>query len=149
MSRPVLCAALSFCLLLSGISFGAEQIMILPGDTGTSRPAVQSQTGSSAYEQGDLLFYGRISTLPPSGSMGVWTVAGRQIEVTDQTRLDDKGFSFRAGAQVRVIGVESQGRLTAKSITVLTFWAKASPREPPKTVKSCENTVTVRPSIVP
>ena len=35
------------------------------------------------------------------------------------------------------------------SITLTIFSAKASPSDPPKTVKSCENTNTRRPSIVP
>ena len=37
----------------------------------------------------------------------------------------------------------------ARSITLWIFSAKTSPSAPPKTVKSCENRQTRRPSIVP
>ena len=39
--------------------------------------------------------------------------------------------------------------LAARSITLHIFSLITSPSEPPKTVKSCENTHTRRPSIVP
>ena len=39
--------------------------------------------------------------------------------------------------------------LRARSISLWIFSAKTSPRAPPKTVKSCENTNTLRPSTVP
>ena len=38
---------------------------------------------------------------------------------------------------------------TARSITLQTFSAKTSESVPPKTVKSCEKTKTLRPKIVP
>ncbi len=37
----------------------------------------------------------------------------------------------------------------ARSITLTIFSPKTSPREPPKTVKSCAKTQTCRPSTVP
>ena len=37
----------------------------------------------------------------------------------------------------------------ARSISLTIFSPKTSPREPPKTVKSCANTQTCRPSTVP
>ena len=42
-----------------------------------------------------------------------------------------------------------QRKRIARSITFTIFSAKASPSEPPKTVKSWENTNTRRPSMVP
>ena len=42
-----------------------------------------------------------------------------------------------------------QPKRMAMSMTFTIFSAKASPREPPNTVKSCENTNTRRPSTVP
>ena len=39
--------------------------------------------------------------------------------------------------------------LMARSITLMIFSPKTSPSEPPKTVKSWENTQTWRPSMVP
>ena len=45
--------------------------------------------------------------------------------------------------------ITGQPNLSARSITLQIFSAKASERVPPKTVKSCEKTKTRRPKIVP
>ena len=49
-----------------------------------------------------------------------------------------------------VVDARSIGQpvLTARSITLQIFSANTSPSEPPKTVKSCEKTKTLRPSTV-
>ena len=48
-----------------------------------------------------------------------------------------------------LIPMTGQRYRSAMSITLTIFSAKASPSEPPKTVKSCEKTKTRRPSMVP
>ena len=48
-----------------------------------------------------------------------------------------------------LIPMTGQPILAARSMTLHIFSAMTSPREPPKTVKSCEKTHTRRPSIVP
>jgi hypothetical protein len=45
--------------------------------------------------------------------------------------------------------ISGQPNLSARSITLQIFSAKASESVPPKTVKSCEKTKTRRPKIVP
>ena len=45
--------------------------------------------------------------------------------------------------------ITGQPYLTARSITLQIFSANTSLSEPPKTVKSCEKTKTLRPKIVP
>jgi hypothetical protein len=45
--------------------------------------------------------------------------------------------------------ITGQPTFAARSITLTIFSPITSPSEPPKTVKSCENTQTGRPSIVP
>jgi hypothetical protein len=45
--------------------------------------------------------------------------------------------------------ITGQPYFRAMSITLQTFSAKTSEREPPKTVKSCEKTKTLRPKISP
>ena len=45
--------------------------------------------------------------------------------------------------------ITGQPILAARSMSLHIFSAITSPSEPPKTVKSCENTHTRRPSIVP
>ena len=48
-----------------------------------------------------------------------------------------------------LIPMTGQPIFAARSITFTIFSPITSPSEPPNTVKSCENTQTVRPSIVP
>ena len=48
-----------------------------------------------------------------------------------------------------LIPITGQPILAARSMTLHIFSAITSPSEPPKTVKSCEKTQTVRPSILP
>jgi hypothetical protein len=45
--------------------------------------------------------------------------------------------------------ISGHPNLSARSITLQTFSANASESVPPKTVKSCEKTKTLRPKIVP
>ena len=45
--------------------------------------------------------------------------------------------------------ITGQPYFTARSITLQIFSANTSLRDPPKTVKSCEKTKTLRPKIVP
>ncbi len=45
--------------------------------------------------------------------------------------------------------ITGQPYLTAMSITLQIFSAKTSERLPPKIVKSCEKTKTLRPKMVP
>ncbi len=45
--------------------------------------------------------------------------------------------------------ISGQPIFMARSITLTIFSPKTSPRQPPKTVKSCANTHTWRPSMVP
>ncbi len=45
--------------------------------------------------------------------------------------------------------ISGQPVLSAKSMTLTIFSPNTSPSDPPKTVKSWENTHTLRPSMVP
>ncbi len=48
-----------------------------------------------------------------------------------------------------LIPITGQPILAARSMILHIFSAMTSPSEPPKTVKSCENTKTLRPWTVP
>ena len=48
-----------------------------------------------------------------------------------------------------LIPITGQPNFTARSITLQIFSANTSLSEPPKTVKSCEKTKTLRPKTVP
>lgn len=54
-------------------------------------------------------FQGKIEALPESGLIGVWTVAGQQIEVTEQTKLMQKKALAEVGATVHVVGYTENG----------------------------------------
>jgi hypothetical protein len=48
-----------------------------------------------------------------------------------------------------LIPITGQPSLTARSMTLQIFSANTSESDPPKMVKSCEKTKTLRPKIVP
>jgi hypothetical protein len=48
-----------------------------------------------------------------------------------------------------LIPITGQPSFTARSMTLQIFSAKTSDNDPPKIVKSCEKTKTLRPKIVP
>jgi hypothetical protein len=49
-------------------------------------------------------FQGRIRGLPENGLLGVWTIGDRQVQVTENTRIDGERF-VRIGARVQVWGL--------------------------------------------
>ena len=64
MSRPVLFAALAVCLLYCvGTSFGAQEVMILPGDTGSTQ-STAPDPASSSTRMTPALMQMEISLLP-------------------------------------------------------------------------------------
>ena len=105
--------ALTLLLATSLAAWAGTEIMTIPANA--KAPAT---TQPPVYEQGDQLFYGRIHAMPDTGLTGRWTIAGRAIEVTDSTVLDDKGFPFQPGAEVRVLCETVKKRLQAKSIAI-------------------------------
>lgn len=63
-------------------------------------------------------FQGRITGLPDSGLLGVWTVAGRQVRVTENTRLLGERFA-RIGAVAQVWGLrQPSGEVIATNVVV-------------------------------
>jgi hypothetical protein len=64
-------------------------------------------------------FNGTIEKLPDSGLRGLWTVAGRTVQVVPSTRINqEKGLAV-VGAEVNVAGVQADGKVVAHLITVL------------------------------
>jgi hypothetical protein len=47
---------------------------------------------------------GKIEAMPEDGLIGVWTVAGNQVEVTEQTRIMQRKALAEVGATVHVVG---------------------------------------------
>lgn len=63
-------------------------------------------------------FHGRITALPDGGLLGVWTVAGRPVRVTENTRLLGERF-VRIGAVAQVWGLrQPSGEVIATNLVV-------------------------------
>jgi len=78
---------------------------------------VENQTGSakSAYP---AKFYGVVESIPQSGLNGTWTVNGRDIVVTGDTRVKEKYGKLATGAYVEVKGDFSGKKFIAYEIEV-------------------------------
>lgn len=78
---------------------------------------VENKTGSakSAYP---AKFYGVVESIPQSGLNGTWTVNGRDIVVTGDTRVKEKYGKLAAGAYVEVKGDFSGKEFIAYEIEV-------------------------------
>lgn len=63
-------------------------------------------------------FQGRIQSLPENGLLGLWTVAGRSVRVTENTRLLGERFA-RIGAVAQVWGLrQPSGEIIATNLVV-------------------------------
>jgi hypothetical protein len=65
-------------------------------------------------------FAGPIQELPPAGLIGVWTIGGKQVRVTERTLLQGAGFA-QVGAWAEGVGV----RRTTDPLTAI--WLRARP----------------------
>lgn len=64
-------------------------------------------------------FYGYVEALPAGGLIGDWTVSGRVVHVTANTRIKQKKGAVQVGAYVEVKGYsEADGSFTATKIEV-------------------------------
>lgn len=73
--------------------------------------------GGGGANDGEVL--GTIESLPASGLLGSWRVAGRTVIVVSTTRLQQELGGFRIGATVQVHGLaDAAGVITASAIEV-------------------------------
>jgi hypothetical protein len=81
-------------------------------------------------DEGD--FTGPIQSLPPSGLLGTWVVAGKSVQVVSTTRLEQEDGGFAVGALVEVEGlVDASGAIVASKIELKSGGA-SGPQEPPE-----------------
>lgn len=64
-------------------------------------------------------FYGKIESMPSTGYEGNWTVAGKQVEVSNSTVIDERYGKASLGGEVKVKGVRS-GTLTKAVVIKVT-----------------------------
>ncbi|XOF32810.1 MAG: DUF5666 domain-containing protein [Candidatus Electrothrix sp. YB6] len=62
--------------------------------------------------------YGTIDSMPTSGFNGTWVISGREVEVTDRTRIKEKYGRAATGGYVEVEGFRDGNKLTAHEIEV-------------------------------
>lgn len=62
---------------------------------------------------------GKIEAMPESGLIGVWTVAGKQVEVTAQTKVMQKKALAEVGATVHVVGYTEGAVIKALLVSVM------------------------------
>jgi hypothetical protein len=64
-------------------------------------------------------FNGTVEKLPDTGLWGDWVVAGKTVIVAPGTRINQQKGLVKVGADVNVIGTQTDGKIMAMQITVL------------------------------
>ncbi len=73
---------------------------------------------SSPVSGEPVRFQGRIQGLPENGLLGAWTIGGRQVQVTENTRIGGERF-VRIGARAQVWGLQQpSGVIVATNLIV-------------------------------
>jgi len=87
----------------------------IPGG-GVEATKIETESGNGAHEPA-LVFFGTVEAMPPSGLIGVWTIAGKTVNVTDATELQEEDGPFAVGANVKVKGwAQEDGAVEAREI---------------------------------
>jgi hypothetical protein len=70
-------------------------------------------------DEGEAKFTGAIESLPAGSLIGIWMVAGKQVEVVSTTRLEQEEGGFAIGTIVEVEGLaDATGVIVASKIEV-------------------------------
>jgi hypothetical protein len=101
--------------LLTGTFFALTALLISLFFTGTALAS-----GDERYERSreEIKIYGVIDSMPSSGFTGKWVVDGRDVEVTDRTRIKEKYDRAAVGRYVEVEGYRNGNVLVAYEIEV-------------------------------
>lgn len=87
----------------------------LPGG-GVQATKIETESGNGAHEPA-FVFFGDVEAMPPSGLIGVWTISGKTVNVTDATELQEEDGPFAVGAHVKVKGwLQDDGAIEAREI---------------------------------
>lgn len=82
-------------------------------EASTERAPAPGDGSIPGYVAGTDLFYGRVNSMPSKGFVGDWSVAGRIVRVSDQTKVEEQGEPIKVGIRVEVIGVYRDGTFDA------------------------------------
>lgn len=82
--------------------------------------SVAQASNYERYERNrqEVKVYGVIDSMPDSGLIGKWVVGGRQVEVTDRTRIKEKHGRAEVGRHVEVEGFREGNTLVAYEVEV-------------------------------
>ncbi|MEW6054394.1 MAG: DUF5666 domain-containing protein [Nitrospirota bacterium] len=81
--------------------------------------AVASESDETrSHDSYPAKFYGVIEKMPGRSWKGIWVVNGREILVTDQTKIEEKYGKAEAGAYIEVEGNYLDETFTAYEIEV-------------------------------
>ena len=61
-------------------------------------------------------FYGVVQTMPEQGYIGIWNIDGESVNVTKDTKIEEKHGKLAVGAYVEVEGVTFEGKFIASEI---------------------------------
>lgn len=64
----------------------------------------------------DQEFYGTVQKMPTGGYIGEWIIAGKTVQVTQDTKLDFEHGPAVVGSYVKVEGIPFEGKFIAEEI---------------------------------
>lgn len=101
--------------LLTGTFFALTALLISLFCAGTALAS-----GDERYDRSreEIKIYGAIDSMPNSGFTGKWVVGGREVEVTDRTRIKEKYDRAAVGRYVEVEGYRDGNVLVAYEVEV-------------------------------
>ena len=114
-------------------SVNASEIKVQVGVGGSpgSPPPGGGGEGEDGGGDNEADFTGPIESLPADGLLGVWTVAGKQVEVVSTTRLEQEDGGFAVGTIVEVEGLAgADGVIVASKVEVKSNGTPAPQPEP-------------------
>src|SRR5438874_9782323 len=78
-----------------------------------------SAVADDGTDDNEVEFSGTVQTMPGSGLIGNWTIAGKKVQTTASTEFDQEDGAIGVGAVVEVEGaVQSDGSVLAQQIAV-------------------------------
>ncbi len=61
-------------------------------------------------------FYGTVQSMPEEGYVGLWKIDGKEVNVTKDTKIEEKHGKLTVGAYVEVEGVTFEGKFIASEL---------------------------------
>lgn len=83
---------------------------------GIQATKIETESGNGGHAPA-YMFFGVVEAMPPSGLVGVWTIDGKTVNVTESTELEEEDGPLAVGANVKVKGwLQEDGAIEAREI---------------------------------